>query len=132
MDAAHNVHDLGHAEAHRDAAQSVSIELSDLRLHREELNRVASGENHGGIQIVRSLWPITNMAAEVVAMTKPELIEMVCKTHDKCDDFLMELADARDTAKALAEVVGAAEARLTVALANVEANEDSPVEKVHE
>src|SRR6516165_2663458 len=40
-----------HAEAHRDAAQSVSIELTDLRLHCEELNRVASGENHGGIQI---------------------------------------------------------------------------------
>jgi hypothetical protein len=36
MDAAHDVHDLGDAEAHRNATESVSIQLTDLRLRCEE------------------------------------------------------------------------------------------------
>ena len=31
MDAAHDVYHLGHAEAHRDAAQRIRVELTDLR-----------------------------------------------------------------------------------------------------
>jgi hypothetical protein len=49
MDTAHDVHDLGDAEAHRNATESVSIQLTDLRLRREELDRVPGGESHGGI-----------------------------------------------------------------------------------
>jgi len=44
VDTAHNIHHLGHAEAHGDAAQGVRVELTDPpRLGREELNRVPRG-----------------------------------------------------------------------------------------
>ncbi len=52
VDAADDVHDLGHAEAHRDAAQRVGVELADLRLGRQELDRVARGKRHGRIQVL--------------------------------------------------------------------------------
>src|ERR1700731_3238301 len=52
VDAAHDVHDLGHAEANGDAAQGISVELADLRLGREELDRAAGGERHRGIEVL--------------------------------------------------------------------------------
>jgi hypothetical protein len=46
VDTAHDVDHLGHAEAHSDAAQGVGVKLADLRLNREELDRVAGCERY--------------------------------------------------------------------------------------
>src|SRR5215469_10001222 len=47
----HYINHLGHAKTHGNAAQSVRIELANLRLGREELNRIARSESHCRMQI---------------------------------------------------------------------------------
>src|SRR5215469_17174111 len=47
----HDINHLGHAKTHGNAAQSVRVELANLRLGREELNRVARSESHRHMQI---------------------------------------------------------------------------------
>jgi hypothetical protein len=57
---------------------------------------------------------------EIVVMTKAELIAKVEAGHDVFGELLLELADKKEDAKAILDVISAAEARLMVALANVE------------
>src|SRR5262249_16134082 len=46
MNAAYDVDDLRHAEAHGDAAQGIGVELADLRLGRQKLDRIACRHRH--------------------------------------------------------------------------------------
>jgi hypothetical protein len=55
---------------------------------------------------------------------KAKLIAMVEKAHDEFGPGLKLLADAKEDARALMELIGSAEVRLAVALANVEGDED--------
>jgi len=75
---------------------------------------------HGMIERLR---PMAVLAGEVVAMDKTELISTVRKHYDEYGPFLMMLAEARQTVAAVREIIGAAEARLAVALANVEGDD---------
>src|SRR5215469_697047 len=47
----HDINHLGHAKTHGNAAQSIRVELANLRLGGEELNRVARSESHCRMQI---------------------------------------------------------------------------------
>ena len=51
VDTAYDIHCLRHTKAHGNAAQSIGIELADLRLGREELNRVACSNSQRRLQI---------------------------------------------------------------------------------
>ncbi|MDB5599355.1 MAG: hypothetical protein JWN71_1399 [Xanthobacteraceae bacterium] len=75
---------------------------------------------HRAADYVRALAVI---ASEIVAMEKPELVAKVDDKYEQFGPFLMELAHAKDTARELMEMIGAAEIRLAIALANVEADE---------
>lgn len=70
--------------------------------------------------IADSLRPMSVIALEIVVCEKAELIAKVQAGHDTFGPFLMELAHAKDNARALMEVLEAAEMRLAVALAVVE------------
>jgi hypothetical protein len=63
------------------------------------------------------------LASEIVAKEKPELIALVEEEYDALGPFLIQLGHATKAAKALADVIGAGEARLAVALANIEDDE---------
>jgi hypothetical protein len=60
-------------------------------------------------------------AGEIVTMNKAELIAKVEAGHDVFGELLLDIADKKEDAKAILDVISAAEARLVVALANVEA-----------
>jgi hypothetical protein len=64
------------------------------------------------------------LAGEIMAADKPKLITMVEKAYDELGPCLMQLAHAKEDARALMEMIGSAEIRLAVALANVEGDED--------
>jgi hypothetical protein len=70
--------------------------------------------------VVDRLRPLAVIASEMVAMTKPELIERVSENYDTLGPLLMQLADLRDEIKALSDTTAAAEVGLACALANVE------------
>lgn len=53
-------------------------------------------------------------------MDKSELIERVSDKHEQFGPFLMQLAYAKDKARVMMELIGTAEVRLAVALANVD------------
>jgi hypothetical protein len=79
-------------------------------------------KSHGLIDRVR---PMMVAAAEIVGMSKSELIEKVKKNYETLGPALMLLAEATQAAEAVREIVQAAEIRLAVALAAVE-GEDEP------
>jgi hypothetical protein len=59
------------------------------------------------------------IAAEIVSHDKERLVEMVT-----VGPFLMMLSDARESARGIADLIGAAECRLAAALAVIEPDED--------
>jgi hypothetical protein len=67
--------------------------------------------------------PMAVLASELLTKEKPELIALVDEQYKKFGPFLMQLAHATNDAKALANVIGAAEVRLAAALANIEDDE---------
>jgi len=66
------------------------------------------------------------IAAVVCSFEKDALVEFVAEHPDTVGPWLMELADAALDAHALADTIGSAEARLAVALAVVEGDDDGP------
>jgi hypothetical protein len=75
---------------------------------------------HGLVDRVR---PMAVIAGEILAVPKEELIAKVADGYEILGPCLMQLADAKDDARALMELIGSAEVRLAVALANVEGDE---------
>jgi len=73
--------------------------------------------------MIERLRPMAVLAGEIVAMDKAELISRVRDRYDEFGPFLMMFAEARQTVAAVREIIGAAEARLAVALANVEGDD---------
>lgn len=86
------------------------------RTKMERLKRV-----HGIVDDVRAL---ATVAAEIVAMNKEELIAKTSERYDQLGPLLMQLAHGRDDACLLMELIGSAETRLAVALANVEGEDE--------
>lgn len=63
------------------------------------------------------------LASEIVTKEKPELIALVAEQYAALAPFLIQLGHAGTAARSLVDVIVAGEARLVVALANVEDDE---------
>jgi hypothetical protein len=72
--------------------------------------------------LIDDLRPMAILAVELLAFDKEELIDKVSGDYDRWGSFLIALAEASDTLKALQDIVSTAEARMSIALANVENN----------
>jgi len=65
------------------------------------------------------------VAAETISLNKDQLIPRVAEQYDVLGPCLMWLAHAGDDARVVLDIIRAAEARLAVALANVEGDWDA-------
>jgi hypothetical protein len=72
---------------------------------------------HGFADNVRAL---AVLSVEIVAKDKTELIAVVTAKYEEFGPFLMQLANARDNASLLMDLIASAETRMAVALANIE------------
>lgn len=98
-------------------AEIAALEFRALKAVRGLSQKMRLQKSHA---IVDGLRPMAVAAMEIVAMSKTELITKADDKHDVLGPLLMQLAYAKDDAKMLVDVIGAAEARLAIALANVE------------
>ena len=73
--------------------------------------------------LIEQIRPMAILAVELLAFDKLDLIAKVSSDH-RWGPLLTALADTVDSLKALQEIVGAAEARMTIALANIEGAND--------
>ena len=73
--------------------------------------------------LIEQIRPMAILAVELLAFDKLDLIAKVSSDY-RWGPFLTALADTVDSLKALQEIVGAAEARMTIALANIEGAND--------
>jgi hypothetical protein len=71
--------------------------------------------------LVDQVRPMAVIASEILSKTKPELIALVDEHYETWGKFLMQLAEATKDTKMLADVIHAAECRLAVTFANIEA-----------
>jgi hypothetical protein len=79
--------------------------------------------------LVANVRPWTILASEILACSKKELIAKVEADHDAWGSFLADLDAAEDAARAINKLIGAAKARLAVALVNVEGVDDSSLSR---
>jgi hypothetical protein len=104
-------------EIAEEAREMAQLEFRALKLFRNTSRDQRLKQIHGFVENVR---PMVVAAGEIVIMSKVELIAKVEAKHDVFGQMLMDLADKKEDAKAILDVISAAEARLMVALANVE------------
>jgi hypothetical protein len=102
-------------------AEIAALEFSAVKQFRgltkvERLKRV-----HAVTDDVRVL---AILAAEIVAMNKPELIAIAREKHEELGPLLTKLKQGKEDAGLLVQLIGSAEIRLAVAFANVEGDED--------
>ena len=69
-------------------------------------------------ELAEHVRPMTIVASEVVAMTKAQLTKDVEDKRDLFERLRSDIAGAKDNAKAIIDLLSAAEARLTIALTN--------------
>jgi hypothetical protein len=79
-----------------------------------------------GHELIESLRGFLVIAGEIVSDDKAELITKVRTQYHVFGELLMDLAHAADRARTVLETITAAEARLAVALANIEPDDDEP------
>jgi hypothetical protein len=91
------------------------IELRALKIIRNLSKDERLARTHELVEVVR---PMTIVAGEVVAMTKAKLSKDVEEKRDHFVHLQSDVAKAKDDAKAIVDLLSAAEARLTVALAD--------------
>jgi hypothetical protein len=70
---------------------------------------------------IHDVWPMAALAIEIVGLNKSELVARVAEKYESFGPALMRLAHAADRAKVQLDLISAAECRLAVALAVVEA-----------
>jgi hypothetical protein len=102
------------------------IEFRAIKLFRGLSQHKRLTKSHALVDGVR---PMAVAAAEVLAMTKEELIEKVDEGHDLFGPMLKWLSNAGTDAQAIVDVIRAAESRLAIALANVEGETSAVVRK---
>jgi hypothetical protein len=85
-----------------------------FRRSRDGLESLAQHDegqaDQGMHELVNNVRPMAVIAGEIVAMTKPELIE-IARSFDGMQGALTGLADATASAKALVDIISAADAR---------------------
>jgi hypothetical protein len=102
-------------------AEVAQLEFRALKQFRNLSKTERIQKIHDTVDRIR---PMAVLASELLTKEKPELIALVDEQYDeKFGPFLMQLAHATNDAKALADVIGAAEVRLAAALANIEDDE---------
>jgi hypothetical protein len=79
---------------------------------------------HNADVLIDQIRPMAILAVELFAFDKLELIAKVSSAPDLWGFCLTALGETTDALKALQDIVGAAEARMTIALANIEGVRD--------
>lgn len=102
-------------------ADIASMEFKAVKQFRGLTHDERVRKAHAAIDRIR---PIHVLAVEALAKSKPELVAMVRNDFDTMAPLLMAFAEAKDTARAVMEILGSAEVRLATALANVEPDPD--------
>jgi hypothetical protein len=74
--------------------------------------------------LIQSVYAAAQIAGAIVTHDKAKLIEVVSEQYDTFGPALMELADARANAQATLEIIRSGEARLAVALAVIEGDDE--------
>ena len=102
------------------AAPATEIEIAQLEFRAlKAIHNLSKDERLTRVrELVECVRPMTVIAADVVAMTKAQLSKDV---EDKRDLFVRmrsDIARVKDDAKAIIDLLSAAEARLTIALNN--------------
>jgi hypothetical protein len=96
-------------------AEIAQLEFRALKIIRNLSKDERLTRTHELVEFVR---PMTIVAGEVVAMTKPQLSKDVEDKRDLFEHMRSDIAGAKDNAKAIIDLLSAAEARLTIALTN--------------
>ena len=104
-------------EIAEEAQKFAQMEFRALKLFRNMSQDERLRQSHGFVENIR---PMVVAAGEIVVMTKADLITKVEAGHNVIGEMLLDLANTKEDAKAILDVISAAEARLVVALANVE------------
>jgi hypothetical protein len=104
-------------EIAEEAQKFAQMEFRALKLFRNMSQDERLRQSHGFVENIR---PMVVAAGEIVVMTKADLITKVEAGHDVFGEMLLDLGNTKEDAKAILDVISAAEARLVVALANVE------------
>ena len=99
------------------ASEIAQLEFRALKTVRGLSQQERTEKFHNIISFLR---PMAITAAEIIGTEKTELITRVGEHYDVFGPLLMQLANATNEAKVLADMIHAAECRLAVALANVE------------
>ena len=91
------------------------VELRALKIVRNMSKDERLARTHELVEAVR---PMTLIAGDVVAMTKAQLSKDVEDKGDHFGRMRLDIAKAKDDARAIVDLLSAAEARLTIALTN--------------
>jgi hypothetical protein len=102
-------------------AEIAQVELRALKIIRnmskdERLSRT--------LELVEVVRPMTIIAGDVVATIKAELIKDIEEKRDHFVRVRSEISKAKDDAKAITDLLSAAEARLTIALTDPSLRDD--------
>jgi hypothetical protein len=108
-------------------ATHAEVAQIEFRALKEFRNLTATERAHKINDAAERVRAMAILASGFAAKSKLELIALAEEQYELLGPFLMQLSEATTAARALADVLGAGEARLAIALANVE--EDDAVAK---
>ena len=101
--------------------QIASVEFQGLK----DLFKIPKSERLQNINtLIEQIRPMAILAVELLEFDKLDLIAKVLSDPDRWAPFLTGLADAVDAQEALKDILSAAEARMVIALANIEGVRD--------
>jgi hypothetical protein len=99
-------------------------EIAALDFVPEQFNMTKAQRIERAREMTESIHGAMLIALELLVVDKSALIARVREEHDELGAALLPLASAREAAETLRDLIGSAECRLAVALANVEPDED--------
>src|SRR6266508_1132774 len=103
-------------------ASIAALQFSDVKLFRNMTQAQRLKKSHDIADAVR---PVAVLAAELLAIDKAELVAKVKTEYEVLGPMLMWLAHGAENARCMMNIIKSAEARLAIALANVEPDTDA-------
>jgi hypothetical protein len=103
-------------------AAGAEIEMMGIRVLKAIRGLSKEERIKRSLKIGGSLRSTAVLAAEIVALSKAQVIDLVREAPDECEPLLSQFERGSADAKALLDVIGFAENWLKVAIANVEGN----------
>jgi hypothetical protein len=101
-------------------------EIAALDFAAEQFNITKAQRIERAREMTESIHGAMLIALELLVLDKSALVARVREEHDELGAALLPLASACDAAETLRDLIGSAECRLAVALANVEPDEETP------